>query len=147
MTAADSNDAQRGASVRVAVRADLEYLHIFRGVAELVSTAAGFDFDATDDLRLAVDEIAATLIEISEKGADVECEFTENGEYLHIELRAHDAVGQLPKSTNFRWHIVKTLADDLSWDEVPVVPAADSGAHSYKTVVRIAKRKATTTGG
>lgn len=129
--------------MRVAVTADLEYLHFFRGVAEMVSTAAGFDFDATDDLRLAIDEIAATLIEISDKGSEVSCEFAENGESVHVVLTAEKAVAKLPKATNFRWHIVKTLTDELSWEEgAPPQPDQPSEAGTARTVVRIAKRKA-----
>ncbi|WP_148262415.1 ATP-binding protein [Hoyosella subflava] len=148
MTAANRSDTHRDATVRVAVRADLEYLHVFRGVAELMSASAGFDYDATDDLRLAVDEIAATLIEISASNSDVLCEFRENGSGLHVTMTADYAVAPLPNPNNFRWHIVKTLTDELSWDE-DLDPARHDGTDGVrpKTVVRIMKRKASSPRG
>ncbi|GGC55337.1 hypothetical protein IEU95_08850 [Hoyosella rhizosphaerae] len=149
MTGSELRSVSDQPSVKVAVRADLALLHIFRGVSEMISHAADFDLDASEDLRLAVDEVAATLIGISDSDADVLCEFSEHSAGgLRVTMTAERAVARLPKSNNFRWHIVRTLTDELSWDEDVRPPHTDSAADSYsKTVVQMVKRKASSPRG
>ncbi|MBD8506444.1 hypothetical protein HT102_08105 [Hoyosella sp. G463] len=143
MIARNTSSAQRGISVDISIRADIHYLPVFREVVKSVAQASGFDADGIDDVQLAVDEVAATLIEITADGSEVSCSLEDNGGELCVTMTSECAAAPLPRSNSFRWHVVRTLADDLDWHQDAV-----SEKHSLRnekcptTTVQIVKRKA-----
>jgi serine/threonine-protein kinase RsbW len=51
-----------GASVRLSIPGEAGYLRVARMAASSVASLAGFDLEAVDDLRIAVDELCSILI-------------------------------------------------------------------------------------
>lgn len=144
MIARNTSSAQSGISVDISIRADIHYLPVFREVVKSVAHASGFDPDSIDDVQLAVDEVAATLIEISAVGAEVSCSVEDNRGELCVTMTAKCAAAPLPRSNSFRWHVVRTLADVLDWRQ-EARTEEEHVLHNGKcptTTVQIVKRKA-----
>lgn len=70
--------------VRIIVPAALEYMRIVRLTASGIASRLGFDVDEIENLRVAVDELASTVVDAS-SGGELEISFaTVNGQ-LHID--------------------------------------------------------------
>jgi hypothetical protein len=68
-------DAGGDRIVRVQLPVDSRYIRVARLVAAGLASTAGFDVDAVDDFRIAVDELCAALLEVGEIGGSVELMF------------------------------------------------------------------------
>jgi serine/threonine-protein kinase RsbW len=86
VAADDSEDV-----VRLVVPASLEYVRIVRLTASGVASRLGFDVDEIENLRVAVDELASTLVD-SGGGGSLELTFASSDGELRIEGRT-DANG------------------------------------------------------
>jgi serine/threonine-protein kinase RsbW len=69
-------DAAEERIVRVQLPVDSRYIRVARLVAAGLASTAGFDVDAVDDFRIAVDELCAALLEVGEDGRSVELTFS-----------------------------------------------------------------------
>ncbi len=88
----------------------------------LVRTAAAatcarldFSIDRLEDVRLAVDEVAAMLIADVEPGADLLCEFLplpDSG--LEITMSARTLTGTMPRTDTFAWAVITALVDNVA---------------------------------
>ena len=129
--------------VDIAIRADIRYLPVFREIATSVGNASGLSPDSINDMQLAVDEIAATLIEIAADGSEVRCSIEDNGAAVCVTMTADRATAPLPRSNSFRWHVVRTLADDLEWHQDEHLEShGRRNGECPSTTVQIVKRKA-----
>jgi serine/threonine-protein kinase RsbW len=54
--------------VRLELPVDARYIRVARLVASGLGSTAGFDVDAVDDLRIAVDELCSALFELADGG-------------------------------------------------------------------------------
>ena len=72
--------------VRLVVPASLEYIRIVRLTASGVASRLGFDVDEIENLRVAVDELASTLVDAGGAGA-LELSFSSSDGELRIEGR------------------------------------------------------------
>ncbi|WP_149360606.1 ATP-binding protein [Lolliginicoccus suaedae] len=143
MIAKKTTTAPEGVSVDIAIRADIHYLPVFREIVKSVGKASGLVTDDIDDMQLAVDEIATTLIEIAATGSEVTCSIEDNGAALCVTMTAECAAAPLPRTNSFRWHVVRTLADDLDWHQDAHME--NHGRRNGKcpsTTVQVVKRKA-----
>jgi serine/threonine-protein kinase RsbW len=61
--AGDISHDRRGGPIDLVLPSDASLMRVARLVASGVATFAGFDFDELEDLRIAVDELCAALIE------------------------------------------------------------------------------------
>jgi serine/threonine-protein kinase RsbW len=61
--AGDITDDRPGGPIELVLPADASLMRVARLVASGVATFAGFDFDELEDLRIAVDELCAALVE------------------------------------------------------------------------------------
>jgi serine/threonine-protein kinase RsbW len=68
-------DAGEDRIVRVQLPVDSRYIRVARLVAAGLASTAGFDVDAVDDFRIAVDELCAALLEVGEIDGSVELMF------------------------------------------------------------------------
>lgn len=111
--------------------AQLEQLTMLRALAETVALIADFAIDEVTDIRLALDEVATSLILDAVPGSDLECEFTygENQMFVHVASVAasESVVGQ----AGFGWHIVRTLTDSVAAVQAPF----DGTVSGYPTAV------------
>jgi serine/threonine-protein kinase RsbW len=81
-----------GEVVRLSVPAALEYVRIVRLTASGVASRLGLDVDEIENLRVAVDELASTVVDASADG-DLEISFSSGDGELRIEGRAPVASG------------------------------------------------------
>ena len=56
----------RADCVRLQLPVDPQYMRVARLVASGLGTTIGFDVEAVDDLRIAVDELCAAMVEVSD---------------------------------------------------------------------------------
>lgn len=76
-------------AIRLSIPADARYLRIARLAAAGVATDLGFDVESIEDLRVAVDEVCALLLEgCSSPGAELELRYTAVDGRLVIEGRS-----------------------------------------------------------
>ena len=74
-----------------------------------------FGVDRLEDVRLAVDEVAAMLIAEASPGTELTCVFTpyDHGG-LDIALTASTGTGVLPRTDTFAWAVLTALVDDVT---------------------------------
>jgi serine/threonine-protein kinase RsbW len=102
--------------VEFRIPADPAYVRIARLAAGDMGGRAGFSVDELDDVRLAVDEVCATLI--SAGGAVLELRMQAQGRALIIEGRMGDA-RSLTAPTELSEMLLRALVDSCeftSWD-------------------------------
>jgi serine/threonine-protein kinase RsbW len=102
-------------TIRLAVPADPAWVVLVRTTATACCARLDFDVDRLEDVRLAVDEVAALLITQAQPGTDLACAFTpfDDGR-LEIELRARSTQGALPPTDTFAWAVLTALVDDIT---------------------------------
>jgi serine/threonine-protein kinase RsbW len=74
-----------GRPVRLAIPAEARHLRLARLTAAGIAGDAGFSLEAIEDLRVAVDEVCAILIEGAPDDAEVELTYRTSGDGIVIE--------------------------------------------------------------
>ena len=96
-----------------------------RTVAADLAARAEFTLDAVADLRLAVDEVSATLADLAESGTRLTCSFSVEAEEITVTVSVSTTYRTEPLTTTFGWRILCTLTDDLRvLGEVPGTPGS-----------------------
>jgi serine/threonine-protein kinase RsbW len=80
-------DAGEERIVRVQLPVDSRYIRVARLVAAGLASTAGFDVDAVDDFRIAVDELCAALLEVGDSNASVELMFSVSDGEVQVDGR------------------------------------------------------------
>ena len=100
------------AVVEVRTTASASLIPTIRAVASDLAARADFDLDAISDLRMAVDEACATLVDVAAPGSLLRCEFAVHGELIRVHAQVGGAGTGLEVSTDtFGWRVLQTLAD------------------------------------
>jgi hypothetical protein len=86
---ARSADPEPTAPIRLFVPADVRYLRLARVTAAAIAADLDFSVQDVDDVRFAVDELSAHLIEDATEGAELEICFTLEGAGLVAEGQVH----------------------------------------------------------
>jgi serine/threonine-protein kinase RsbW len=85
-----------------------------RAVASDLAARADFDLDAISDLRMAVDEACATLVDVAAPGSSLRCTFDVREELIRVHAEVDTADAVTPVSTDtFGWRVLQTLADEV----------------------------------
>ena len=118
MSDAESLDGMSTVEVRTSATAAM--IPTIRAVASDLAARADFDLDAISDLRMAVDEACATLVDVAAAGSTLVCVFRVQLERIEVdaEVRAgsHDAA---ISTDTFGWRVLQTLADEVAVHHVP----------------------------
>ncbi len=93
------------------------YLSILRITTAGLAARLGFDLDAVEDLRVAVDE-ACTLL-LDEPAAEITCRFYPDIDGLGIELEAPRSGGRQRWVGTFAWQLLSSLAQDVTVLDAP----------------------------
>jgi serine/threonine-protein kinase RsbW len=117
-SAADSLDG--ASTVEVRTSASPALIPTIRAVASDLAARADFDLDAIADLRMAVDEACATLVDVAAPSAKLQCTFRVHHERIEVwaEVRAGSPDTVLSTDT-FGWRVLETLADKVSVHHSP----------------------------
>lgn len=100
--------------VEVRTSATAALIPTIRAVASDLAARADFDLDAISDLRMAVDEACATLVDLAAPSSVLRCTFQIRPERIEVqaEVQAEDADAAVSTDT-FGWRVLQTLADDV----------------------------------
>jgi len=83
-------------------------------VASDLAARADFDLDAISDLRMAVDEACATLVDAADPTSVLQCRFLVRPERIRVHAEVETAKADTVLSTDtFGWRVLQTLADDV----------------------------------
>src|SRR3954465_13477872 len=109
---AETLDGMSTVEVRTSATAAL--IPTIRAVASDLAARADFDLDAISDLRMAVDEACATLVDVAVPGSSLRCTFDVREELIRVHAEVDTGDGATPVSTDtFGWRVLQTLADEV----------------------------------
>lgn len=109
-----SGEKSAAGDVALRLPADSAYVSVLRGTAASLAARLDFTLDDIEDLRMAVGEASALVLEQASQGADLNCEFHLGPSELtvHISAKAESAVA--PDEDSFAWQVLTTLATSAS---------------------------------
>lgn len=121
--------------VEVRTSATAALIPTIRAVASDLAARADFDLDAISDLRMAVDEACATLVDVAAPATMLQCTFRVRPEHIEVHAQVETGTVDAEVSTDtFGWRVLQTLADDVE-------AVRNSGDHAAPTVgIRLGKR-------
>lgn len=107
-------------TVEVRTSASASLIPTIRAVASDLAARADFDLDAISDLRMAVDEACATLVDIAAPSSMLRCTFLVRPERIEVraEVRARRTEDVVSTDT-FGWRVLQTLADEVTVHHSP----------------------------
>ncbi|WP_330230794.1 ATP-binding protein [Nocardia sp. NBC_00508] len=109
-----SRSSTETTTIGVRVPAQLEQLTMLRALSETVALIADFALDEVTDIRLALDEVATSLILDAVPGSMVDCEFTYDADKMFVHVSAVAVSESVIGQAGFGWHIVRTLTDSIA---------------------------------
>jgi serine/threonine-protein kinase RsbW len=131
---ADTIDGASTVEVRTSASAAL--IPTIRAVASDLAARADFDLDAISDLRMAVDEACATLVDVAAPTSWLRCTFLVRPERIEVQAQVQTKHADTVVSTDtFGWRVLQTLADEVTVHHDP--GHADAGP---TVAIRLDKR-------
>ncbi len=118
-------------TIGVRVPARLEQLTMLRALAETVALIADFALDEVTDIRLALDEVATSLILDAAAGSTIDCEFTYDTDKMFVHVSSVAVTESVMGHAGLGWHIVRTLSDSIAAAQ----GSYDSVRGGYPTVI------------
>jgi serine/threonine-protein kinase RsbW len=120
VTDAEALDGMSTVEVRTSATAAL--IPTIRAVASDLAARADFDLDAISDLRMAVDEACATLVDAADPTSVLLCRFLVRPERIRVHAQVQSAKPETVLSTDtFGWRVLQTLADEVEVLHEPAV--------------------------
>ncbi|MEU8895556.1 anti-sigma factor [Nocardia sp. NPDC048505] len=111
--------------------AQFDQLTMLRALAETVSLIADFALDEVTDIRLALDEVATSLIMEAVPDSVLECEFSYDDRQMFVHVASVAASDAVVEQAGFGWHIVRTLTASIAAVQEPY----DAALGGYPTMV------------
>lgn len=107
-------------TVEVRTSASAALIPTIRAVASDLAARADFDLDAISDLRMAVDEACATLVDVAASSSTLRCTFLVRPERIEVLAEVQAGTPDAVVSTDtFGWRVLQTLADDVTAHHSP----------------------------
>ncbi|GAA4535050.1 MULTISPECIES: anti-sigma factor [Nonomuraea] len=107
--------------VSIRLPADSAYLSVLRTATAGLAARLDFTLDEIEDLRIAVDEACAMLLNEAVPGTDLTAEFELTGQEMQVRVEVATVGSSAPKRDDFAWMVLTALADDVD----AVTDAAD----------------------
>ncbi|WP_433561395.1 ATP-binding protein [Nocardia sp. CA-151230] len=111
---AELGSASPTGQVALRIPADAGQLAMLRALAETIMLTADFTIDVVTDVRVALDEVATTLIAASVPDTSIECEFRFDEQRVRVRVGAVTGSDAGLIEHSFGWHFVETLTDSLA---------------------------------
>jgi serine/threonine-protein kinase RsbW len=89
------------------------YLSVLRTATAGLAARLDFTLDEIEDLRIAVDEACAMLLNQAVPGTDIECEFELTGDAMRISVSVLAVEARMPARDTFAWTVLSSLAGDV----------------------------------
>jgi serine/threonine-protein kinase RsbW len=107
-------------TVEIRTPASAALIPTIRAVASDLAARADFDLDAIADLRMAVDEACATLVDVAAPAATLRCVFLVHHERIEVNAEVQaDRADAVISTETFGWRVLQTLADKVSVQHSP----------------------------
>ncbi|WP_282785350.1 ATP-binding protein [Nocardia sp. CC201C] len=113
MTEWISRAATDTTAIGIRVPADLGQLTMLRALAETVALIADFALDEVTDIRVALDEVATSLIIAAVPGSAIDCDFDYDRERMRVRVRAVTVDADTFDEGGFGWHVLETLTETI----------------------------------
>jgi len=111
-TTAGPSDTAVSDTVDLRVPADPAYLAVIRTATAGLAARLDLTLDEIEDLRIAVDEACALLLEHqSHTGAELHAAFTMQGSVLEVKVTG--PARALPETTSFAWSVLEALVGEV----------------------------------
>ncbi|WP_327145883.1 ATP-binding protein [Nocardia sp. NBC_01327] len=114
-------------SIGIRVPAGLTQLTMLRALAETVCLIADFTIDAATDIRVALDEVATTLMLTAVPGAEIECEFTYDERAMTVRVASVSHTATPFDEREFGWNMLHALTDSVR----TITQPCDTGAPGF----------------
>ena len=89
------------------------YLSVLRTATASLASRLDFTIDDIEDLRIAVDEACAMLLNQAVAGADLECSFELTGDAIDVAVSVLTLDGEQPSRDTFAWTVLTALAGEV----------------------------------
>jgi serine/threonine-protein kinase RsbW len=100
--------------LQATVPADPARLPLLRSMAAALAVALDFDLDTMSDLRMAVDELASTVVTRARPGSPVTCTFDAVDAAVTVTALATPGTDEPIDRGSFGWMVLTTLASDVT---------------------------------
>jgi serine/threonine-protein kinase RsbW len=111
-------DLTSGEDVLLRVPASPAFVSLVRTASAALASRLEIGLDRLEDLRLAVDEACALLIQHAARDAHLECLFRlDQAKALNLEARVRSD-GRPLRTSGFTWTVLTALVDDVTVDMV-----------------------------
>ncbi|HWJ83214.1 MAG TPA: anti-sigma factor [Nocardioides sp.] len=115
--------------VELRLPADGAYASVLRTLTAGLAARLDFTMDDIEDLRIAVSEAAAMVLDEADKGAELDCRFRLEPGVLTILIGTSAARPTAPDYESFGWQVLATLAEEASIEAAP-------GTYAVRLVMR-----------
>jgi serine/threonine-protein kinase RsbW len=95
------------------IPADGAFLSVLRTATAGLAARLDFTLDDIEDLRIAVDEACAMVIQQAKSGSDLVCAFHLGRSTLQVEVTAHCEDPKPPSQDGFAWTVLSALTSSL----------------------------------
>lgn len=117
---ADFTATDGESTVEVRTTATAALIPTIRAVASDLAARADFDLDAISDLRMAVDEACATLVDVAVPGSGLRCRFVVGADRIRVSAEVQAAGPDATVATDtFGWRVLETLTDEVAVHRAP----------------------------
>jgi len=89
------------------------YLSVLRTATASLASRLDFTIDDIEDLRIAVDEACAMLLQQAVAGADLTCSFSLDADAMAVAVSVPTIDGALPSRDTFAWTVLTALAGEV----------------------------------
>lgn len=109
-------DAPLGTVEKVELRlpADSAYLGVLRTATAGLAARRDFTIDEIEDLRIAVDEACALLLDQARVGATLDCVFALGADDLTVSVSTESEDPRSPRVDSLAWMLLTALAGELT---------------------------------
>lgn len=104
----------RRADVELRLPADSAYVSVLRTTSAGLAARLDFTLDDIEDLRMAVGEASAMVLEAADDGVDLTAEFWLEQQAITVRVSAPGVTPELAAEEDFAWQVLTTLATEAS---------------------------------
>ena len=117
------------ADVELRLPADGAFASVLRTLTAGLAARLDFTIDDIEDLRIAVSEAAAMVLDEADAGAELACRFRMEPGRLTVLISTTAARPAAPDYESFGWQVLATLAEQAAIESAP-------GTYAVRLVVR-----------
>lgn len=132
---AESELQARSGELELRVPARMGQLSMLRALAETVMLTADFTIDMVIDMRVALDEVATSMILSAVPGASVDCAFRYDAQGITVEVASVLETDGALEGNSFGREFLETLTDSME----STISAFDPVLNGYPVTVHLSR--------